>query len=69
MKRAFSEAQARPRKKLGMAEALKHCGLPLEGTHHRGIDDARNIARLLPWIVGPKAIQPVVPGALEGDDA
>ncbi len=52
VKRAFSEAQARPRKKLGMAEALKHCGLPLEGTHHRGIDDARNIARLLPWSLG-----------------
>jgi 3'-5' exoribonuclease 1 len=30
----------------GMAEALKHAGLPLEGQHHRGIDDARNIAKL-----------------------
>lgn len=31
---------------VGMAGALRMCGLPLEGTHHRGIDDARNIARL-----------------------
>ena len=26
--------------------ALQIAGLPLEGTHHRGCDDARNIARL-----------------------
>src|SRR5690606_10631645 len=30
----------------GMARALAPAGLKLEGTHHRGIDDARNIARL-----------------------
>ncbi|MEZ6142137.1 MAG: 3'-5' exonuclease [Zavarzinella sp.] len=30
----------------GMERALAHAGLPLEGTHHRGIDDARNIAKL-----------------------
>ena len=35
-----------------MAQALKLAGLELDGTHHRGIDDARNIARLLPFIVG-----------------
>ena len=34
------------RKRPGMADALRHLGLPLEGTHHRGIDDARNIARI-----------------------
>jgi inhibitor of KinA sporulation pathway (predicted exonuclease) len=39
-------------KKLGMAQALRHVGLPLDGTHHRGIDDARNIARLVPYAVG-----------------
>jgi inhibitor of KinA sporulation pathway (predicted exonuclease) len=27
-------------------------GLDLVGTHHRGIDDARNIARLLPYCLG-----------------
>lgn len=31
---------------LGMAAALKREGLSLMGTHHRGIDDARNIARI-----------------------
>ena len=34
------------RKSCGMKGALSHLGLPLEGTHHRGIDDARNIARI-----------------------
>jgi inhibitor of KinA sporulation pathway (predicted exonuclease) len=29
-----------------MAQALRLLGLPLEGTHHRGSDDARNIARI-----------------------
>jgi 3'-5' exoribonuclease 1 len=33
-------------KPCGMAEALTMMGLPLVGTHHRGIDDARNIALL-----------------------
>ncbi len=36
---------ARP---VGMAEALRQSGLALEGVHHRGLDDARNIAKLLP---------------------
>lgn len=30
----------------GMERALAHAGIPLDGTHHRGIDDARNIAKL-----------------------
>lgn len=30
----------------GMSYALAHLGLALEGTHHRGIDDARNIAKI-----------------------
>ena len=29
----------------GMPDMLKMCGLELEGKHHSGIDDARNIAR------------------------
>ena len=36
----------------GMASALERLALPLLGTHHRGIDDARNIARILPYAVG-----------------
>lgn len=30
----------------GMPKALEICGLPLEGTHHRGHDDAENIAKI-----------------------
>lgn len=30
----------------GMADMLAGLGLPLEGHHHRGIDDCRNIARI-----------------------
>ena len=30
----------------GMEKALRIAGLQLDGTHHRGIDDARNIAKL-----------------------
>jgi inhibitor of KinA sporulation pathway (predicted exonuclease) len=41
-------------RELGMADALRHAGLPLEGTHHRGVDDAWNIARLLAGLLrGP----------------
>ena len=32
--------------------ALDHVGLELVGTHHRGIDDARNMGCLMPFIVG-----------------
>jgi inhibitor of KinA sporulation pathway (predicted exonuclease) len=32
---------------LGVDTALKHLGLEFEGTHHRGGDDAKNIARIL----------------------
>lgn len=34
------------KKPMGMAKALQKEGLPLVGTHHRGIDDARNIAQI-----------------------
>jgi 3'-5' exoribonuclease 1 len=51
LKNVFSAAQGR-RKRCGMAKALHLCGLDLVGAHHRALDDAKNIARLLPWIVG-----------------
>lgn len=35
----------------GMAGALAILGIPLEGTHHRGVDDAKNIAKILRWIL------------------
>lgn len=37
------------RKKVGMAGALKILDIPLEGTHHRGVDDAKNIAKIMHW--------------------
>lgn len=55
LKKLFSEAQGL-QKRLGMVKALEMAGLPLGGTHHRGIDDARNIAKLLPYILERKQI-------------
>jgi hypothetical protein len=37
-----------------LRDARQQAGLELTGTHHRGIDDARNIARLLPLAVGAR---------------
>jgi len=47
LKRTF--AKSRRIKEVGMARALQMVGLPLDGSHHRGLDDARNIAKLLPF--------------------
>jgi len=42
-------------KPCGMERALEWAKLPLVGTHHRGLDDARNIARItltmLDWLI------------------
>lgn len=35
--------------KVGMAGALGILNIPLKGTHHRGVDDAYNIAKVLYW--------------------
>ena len=50
-KRLFAKAQ-RIGKEVGMARACALAGIALEGQHHRGLDDAMNIARLMPWILG-----------------
>jgi inhibitor of KinA sporulation pathway (predicted exonuclease) len=39
-------------REVGMAEALKILAMPLEGRHHSGVDDSRNIARILQVILG-----------------
>ncbi len=39
------------RRGMGMARALKEIKIPLEGTHHKGNDDAYNIAKLLRWVL------------------
>lgn len=58
LKHAF--ARWRQVKPCGMERALQLVQLPLVGTHHRGIDDARNIAQLtrlmLDWLVKSHAI-------------
>lgn len=41
----------RLQKELGMERALAHLKIPLEGTHHRGVDDAWNIALLMARIL------------------
>ena len=51
VKRLFSERQGST-KKYGLSEAVAKTGQAFSGTHHRGIDDARNIARLLPFVFG-----------------
>lgn len=37
------------KKAAGMCGALKLLKIPLEGTHHRGVDDAKNTAKILHW--------------------
>lgn len=38
-------------KDLGVSNALEYLGIPFQGTHHRGVDDAINIATLLKTII------------------
>lgn len=55
LKEAFSR-RAGADSRLGCGQALRRVGLRFVGTAHRGIDDARNIARLLPYCLGRKEI-------------
>jgi len=41
--------------KFGMAQALNKLGIELQGTHHRGIDDARNIASIYKYMKTKKS--------------
>lgn len=50
-KAVFTEAYGL-RRKPGMSQALQIAGLPLEGRHHRGEDDAWNVAALVLDLVG-----------------
>jgi inhibitor of KinA sporulation pathway (predicted exonuclease) len=54
LKEAYA-TRAGTRRGLGNQSVLRRLGLEPEGTHHRGIDDARNIARLLPYLLGRQA--------------
>lgn len=46
LKAEFARAVGRT-KKMGIAGALRYLGMDFQGTHHRGLDDARNIARIV----------------------
>lgn len=46
----FAEAIG-SKKKMGVGGALRHLGFTFEGTPHRGIDDAKNIARIYREII------------------
>lgn len=48
VKELFSETKGLNRK-VGMSGALGILNISLEGTHHRGVDDAKNIAKILYW--------------------
>lgn len=50
IKNLFSIALGLP-KEMGIDAALTKAGMELEGTHHRGVDDAWNIAALLAWLL------------------
>lgn len=56
VKRQFAERQNLA-KKPGLGEAIRLAGLKFGGTHHRGIDDARNIACLLPYAFGSASLR------------
>lgn len=45
VKQLFAE-KCNAGKAVGMARALQLLNIPLEGTHHRGVDDAKNIAKI-----------------------
>lgn len=52
IKNLFSSV--RNTKRCGVAKALQMTRERLDGTHHRAIDDARNIAKLLPYALKAK---------------
>lgn len=60
LKRIWRRTTGQKRKN-GFAHALAFHGLVFEGHHHRGVDDAQNMARVLPymdWSLEPKLLTP-----------
>jgi len=51
LKQRFAKAR-RIGKQVGMRKALELVDLSAQGMHHRALDDALNVARLLPWMSG-----------------
>lgn len=60
LKRIWRRTTGQKRKN-GFTNALAFHGLEFEGHHHRGVDDARNMARVLPymdWSLEPELVTP-----------
>lgn len=55
-KRMFAKAQ-KIGKEVGLAKACDLTRLGMNGAHHRALDDARNVVRLLPWVLGRRTLQ------------
>jgi len=55
-KRHFAKHQ-RIGKEVGMAKACELARIEAYGTSHRGLDDALNISRLLPWVLGERSLR------------
>jgi 3'-5' exoribonuclease 1 len=65
VKEVFARA-AGDRRQRGNHSVIERLGLPWIGTHHRGIDDARNIVRLLPYALGRLPIPAAKPRGTQG---
>lgn len=55
IKNKFSQVQGR-KKRYGLRKAMILTNTQIGGTLHRGIDDAKNMAKLMPYIMGNKRI-------------
>ncbi|MBW0270015.1 DNA polymerase III [Nocardia sp. MH4] len=65
-KQVFAESYGL-RKRPGMAGALQIAGLPLEGRHHRGEDDAWNIGALVVDVLGREGWRVTTVGSSGGE--
>lgn len=55
-KKLFAKAQ-RIGKQVGLAKATQLANLSMSGSHHRGLDDALSVAKLLPWVLGERLLK------------
>ena len=57
LKKCFAKRHRIKGTRPSVRRAMELCGLTFEGRPHRGVDDARNIARLLPWVLGRSLVE------------